>query len=46
MTKKRIITAILLVCMVFSACFLVSCGGDGNLEYLAHFKKIAGKEEV
>ena len=32
MTKKRIITAILLVCMVFSACFLVSCGGDGNLE--------------
>ena len=32
MTKKRIITAILLVCMVFSSCLLVSCGEDGNLE--------------
>ncbi len=32
MTKKRIITAILLVCMLFSACLLVSCGGDEKSE--------------
>ena len=32
MTKKRIIAAVLLVCMVFSALFLVSCGGDKKLE--------------
>lgn len=32
MTKKRIISAVLLVYMVLSAFFFVSCGEDGNLK--------------
>ena len=32
MTKKRIISAILLVCIALSSCLLVSCGGDEKLE--------------